>query len=85
PYTCISNYSFSNEINEVSIRVASNTITKKVESLILETEFGAFFSFTIAEVKTSREIKRIWGAGCSLYRDLAIYRSVAECEQMMLS
>lgn len=55
-----------------------------VELVIARTPFGSWWSFCVARpAPSTRFILPPWGAGASLHYDLAIYRSLSECLQML--
>jgi ribosomal protein S12 methylthiotransferase accessory factor len=79
----VNNYSFDIRIKKIADRLPEMGTLEPVQTLILKTEFGAFFSFSFTRAMRQGKNSLVWGAGCSLFRNLAIYRSVAECEQSM--
>ncbi|WP_207462616.1 YcaO-like family protein [Azospirillum sp. SYSU D00513] len=80
PYGMLEEHSFHPAV-EMLFSELSNTPGRKVKTLFRQSEFGPFFSFTFYHEQHNGETKVVWGAGCSLYRDVAVYRSLAECQQ----
>ncbi|MFV0576633.1 MAG: YcaO-like family protein [Vibrio sp.] len=57
---------------------------KSMEVLFCNTPFNVSWAFCICRPSTKiKFILPIWGAGCSYYPELAIYRAVTEAYQMM--
>ena len=83
PYQLIDTYNFHEQITDLSNEVKSKINDKALISLVRKSEIGPYFSFTFFRKVVNGKERTVWGAGCSLYRDLAIYRSVAECQQTM--
>ncbi len=55
-----------------------------IEVIVAKTDFGSWFSFAITRFEEQDTfILPQYGAGSSLYYDLAIYRSLTECIQML--
>jgi len=82
-YALFSDYSFNDEVRAYADLIKSRPGVSSVASVLLMTEFDAFFCFTVASLTHNSKLLKVWGAGSSLSRDLAIYRSVTECLQMM--
>lgn len=80
-YDLVEDFSFCPEAQQIAARLAADAGAPG--SLVKKTEFGAFFAFSFVAVRKGGSAKAVWGAGCSMSRDLAIYRSLAECEQSM--
>ncbi|MCU4548973.1 YcaO-like family protein [Acinetobacter pittii] len=81
-YELISNYSFNAEVEEAVERLRQKLRGVGLITCLRKTSYGAYFSFSKMTFQHEGQEYVVWGAGCSLYRDLAIYRSVTECEQM---
>lgn len=85
PYSLIDDYGFQQQISDVVDDLSQTTNAESIRTVLKRSDLGPFFSFTVMSIMQHGKPKRIWGAGASLYRDLAIYRSVTECQQMAQS
>ncbi len=82
-YDLIDDYSFHPELRPVSGDILLEENISGLTTLVKKTEFDTYFSFSFVYRDTGGRKKLIWGAGCSSYRDLAIYRSLTECQQLL--
>jgi len=80
PYDMLTAYDFHPEILKLSVELRDSTKVDCI-TIVRKSVLGPFFSFSFCRQRIENKEKIIWGAGCSLFRDLAIYRSLAECQQ----
>lgn len=82
-FVLVDEYLFNPSIEAIAEKILNMGALKPVESLIIKNEFGVYFTFSYTRGIRQGKNCLIWGAGCSLFRDLSLYRSVAECEQSL--
>lgn len=82
-FVLVEEYLFNPSIAAIAEKVLHMGALQPVQSLIIKNEFGVYFSFSFTRGTRQGKNCLIWGAGCSLFRDLSLYRSVAECEQSL--
>jgi ribosomal protein S12 methylthiotransferase accessory factor len=82
-YDLIGEYNFNPEIRVLADEIAGVGVSQALSTLVKKNEFGTYFAFSYVRHGFGGKDRLIWGAGCSHFRDLAIYRSVAECQQSL--
>jgi ribosomal protein S12 methylthiotransferase accessory factor len=83
PYHYLNRYGgLHHEVSALYDKLKGMACVTSVETLVRKTAFGAYFAFSRLLREPLHEGKVIWGAGASISYDLAVYRSMTECEQM---